>query len=275
VLDEEIAWSSLEGIAYVAEDEVETRIIGTTIVAPNGYRFVRHGDRRFRAASTVKIPIMIEIYRKIDRGTLSPDQFIALTNADKTPGSGVLQHMHEGLPLSADDLMSLMISISDNTATNMLIDLAGLDQINATMRELGMTGSELNRKMKGVPSQPGDPENWATPDDFARVLATILDGTAASAASCARMLEMLGRQDNDRRIARYLPKTDGVRWGSKTGTIGDATNDVGFIEVNGKRLILSFFCEGFVNTHLAEQAIGEMSRAAMIASGLVEPLPVD
>jgi beta-lactamase class A len=275
MLDEHIAWSSLEGIAYAAEDEAETRIIGTTIVAPNGYRFVHHGDRRFRSASTVKIPIMIEIYREIDRGTLSPDQSITLTNADKTPGSGVLKHMHEGIPLTVDDLMSLMISISDNTATNMLIDLAGLDQINATMRELGMTGSELNRKMKGVPSQPGDPENWATPDDYARVLATILDGTAASVASCACMLEMLGRQDNDRRIARYLPKTGGVRWGSKTGTIGDATNDVGFIEVNGKRLILSFFCEGFVNTHLAEQAIGEMSRAAMIASGLVEPLPID
>jgi beta-lactamase class A len=275
MLDEHIAWSSLEGIAYVAEDEVETRIIGTTIVAPNGYRFVRHGDRRFRSASTVKIPIMIEIYRKIDRGTLSPDQSIVLTSADKAPGSGVLQHMHDGLTLTIDDLMSLMISISDNTATNMMIGLAGLDQINATMRELGMTGSELNRKMKGVPSHPGDPENWATPNDYARVLATILDGTAASAASCGRMREMLGRQDNDRRIARYLRKTDGVRWGSKTGTIGDATNDVGFIEVNGKRLILSFFCEGFINTHLAEQAIGEMSRAAMIASGLVEPLPVD
>jgi beta-lactamase class A len=273
--DADLAWAAVEEVANSATDEDRRGIIGCTIVGPDGYRFERHSDRRFRSASTVKIPIMIEIYRGIDLGTLSPDQSLTLTDADKTPGSGVLQYMHEGLPLTIDDLLSLMISISDNTATNMLIDLAGLDQINATMRGLGMTNSELNRKMKGVPSQPGDPENWATPDDYARVLATILDGTAASAVSCSRMREMLGRQDNDRRIARYLPKTEGVHWGSKTGTIGDATNDVGFIEVNGQRLILSFFCEGFVNTHLAEQAIGEMSWAAMIASGLVEPLPVD
>jgi beta-lactamase class A len=273
--DADFAWASLEGVACSATDEDRNGIIGCTIVAPDGYRFERHNERRFRSASTVKIPIMIEIYRQIDRGEISPDQIITLTDADRTPGSSWLQYLHEGIEFTVDDLITLMISMSDNTATNMLIDLAGLEQINATMRNLGMTNSVLGRKMKGVPSEPGQPENWATPDDYANVIAAILDGIAASAASCERMIEMLGRQDNDRRIARYLPKADGIKWGSKTGTVGDAVNDVGFIEANGDRMILSFFCEGFLNKHIAEQAIGEMSRGAMIASGLVEPLPVE
>jgi beta-lactamase class A len=275
ISDKHLAWSSLEGVANCATDEDRIGIIGCTVVGPDGYRFERHSDRRFRSASTVKIPIMIEIYRQIDRGVISPDQLITLTDADRTPGSSWLQYLHEGIEFTVDDLMILMISISDNTATNMLIDLAGIDQINATMQELGMINSVLGRKMKGVPSQPGNPENWATPDDYALVIAKILDGTAASAASCARMIEMLGRQDNDRRIARYLPKTDEVKWGSKSGTVGNAVNDVGFIEANGQRLILSFFCEGMHDVHVAEKAIGEMSREAMIASGLVEPLAVD
>jgi beta-lactamase class A len=268
-------WSSIEGVAYSATDEDRIGVIGCTIVGPDGYRFERHSDRRFLSASTVKIPIMIEVYRQIDRGALSPDQILKLTDADRAPGSSWLQYLHEGIEFTVDDLMTLMISISDNTATNMLIDLAGLAQINATMRDLGMTGSVLGRKMKGVPSQPGEPENWATPDDYALVIGSILDGTAASAVSCARMIEMLGRQSNDRRISRYLPKTDGVKWGSKTGTVGNTTNDVGFIEANGQRLILSFFCEAMHDVHIAEKAIGEMSRYAMIASGLVEPLEVD
>ncbi len=268
--NEQIDWSGLEAIRTKAEASGGT--IGISIVAPNGERYSRLGDRKFRAASTIKIPVMIEVYRKFDRGECSPNQTIPLSAADKTPGSGVLQHMHEGMELTVDDLMSLMISISDNTATNMLIDLAGIDQVNITMRELGMTGSELNRKMKGVPSPPGAPENWATPDDFARSIMSILNGAAASAKSCDRMITMLGRQDNERRIARYLPKTGTIRWGSKTGTIGDATNDAGFVEANGQRQIMSFYGEGFFNTHLAEQAIGELSRAAMIATGIVEPL---
>jgi beta-lactamase class A len=275
VTDADFVWSSIEGVAYNATDEDRIGIIGCTIVGPDGYRFERHSDRRFRSASTVKIPIMIEVYRQIDRDALSPDQLIKLTDADRTPGSSWLQYLHEGIEFTVDDLMTFMISISDNTATNILIDLAGLEQINATMRDLGMIGSELGRKMKGVPSQPDQPENWATPDDYALAIASILDGTAASAASCDRMIEMLGRQSNDRRIARYLPKTDGVKWGSKTGTVGNVVNDVGFIEANGQRLILSFFCEGMHDVHVAEQAIGEMSREAMIASGIVEPLEVD
>src|SRR5215211_4808781 len=168
-------WSSIEGVAYSATDEDRIGIIGCTIVGPDGYRFERHSDRRFRSASTIKIPIMIEVYRQIDWGALSPDQLIKLTDADRTPGSSWLQYLHEGIEFTVDDLMTLMISISDNTATNMLIDLVGIEQVNATMRELGMTGSELGRKMKGVPSPPGQPDNWATPDDYALVIASILN----------------------------------------------------------------------------------------------------
>jgi beta-lactamase class A len=265
-------WVTIEQVAQRAEANGGT--IGIALHGPEDVRYSRHGDRQFRAASTVKIPIMIEIYRQIDRGERSLADRYTLRGTDKTPGSGILKHMHDGIELTLDDLIHLMISISDNTATNILIDLAGMDRVNATMRELGMTNSTLGRKMMGKPASGDTPENLATPDDYVTVLQAILDGRAASQTSCEQMTEMLQRQTNARRIARYLPDTDdelnerGIRWGSKTGTIKGVTNDAGFVTTDQGTLILAVYCENLLDHHLAEQAIGDISRAALNATGV-------
>lgn len=260
-------------VAALAE-EVERGggIVGIAIIAPGGERYARHGARPFRAASTVKIPLMIEIYRQIDRGERALDDPHTLRAADKTPGSGVLLHLHDGLPLTLNDLIYLMISISDNTATNILIDLAGMDRVNATMRALGMATSTLGRKMRGRPAQGDEPENWATPDEYATVVGTLLEHRAASPDACDRMLTMLERQQNARRLARHLPEREDVRWGSKTGSIVGVTNDIGFITTPRGTLIASVFCEHLADQHIGEQLIGEISRAALHATNLLDPL---
>lgn len=261
-------WSAVEEVARTAETNGGT--IGITAIGPHGEQYHRHGDRRFRAASTVKIPIMVALFRQVDAGGRSLADRYELRRADKAPGSGVLRHLHDGLALTLDDLIHLMISISDNTATNILIDLAGMERVNAAMRDLGMAGSVLARKMQGKPAAPGEPENWATPDDYARAVQAILDLTAASAASCEKMIEMLRRQENARRIARHLPRDDDrVRWGSKTGTVGDATNDVGFVTTNHGSLVIAVFTAGLPDTHAAEQAIGDVTRATLAVSGVL------
>ena len=161
-----------------------------------------------------------------------------------------------------------MISISDNTATNILIDMAGMGEVNALMRELGMPNSTLGRKMKGRPAVEGEKENFATANDYAAVVAALFDGSAASSASCDAMIEMLTLQQNPRRIPRYLPESDDIRWGTKTGSIKGVTNDVGFVETPAGRIIIAAFCEDFPDQHDGEFAIGELSRAAMHACGL-------
>lgn len=142
------------------------------------------------------------------------------------------------------------------------------------MRELGMAESTLGRKMKGRPALGEEQENWGTPEDYSTIIRAILDDRAASADSCAIMRAMLEKQQNPRRIARYVPTGDDVRWGSKTGTIKGVVNDVGFITTTRGTLIVSVFCEDLPDTHVAERAIGIFSRAAMVATGVVEPLPV-
>ena len=126
--------------------------------------------------------------------------------------------------------------------------------------------------MRGRPAVAGEVENLATPNDYAVTVEAILGGTAAAPSSCDAMLALLEKQQNRRRIARYLPETEGIRWGSKTGSITDVTNDVGFVMSDAGTVVISVFCEGFPDQHSGEQAIGEISRAALAATRLVEPL---
>ncbi len=261
-----IDWAEL---AHEVKRTESMGVVGVGVIAPSGERWSHNGGRRFGAASTVKIPLMIEVFRGIDRGERSLDDRLRLSDDDIAAGSGVLLHLHRGIEVTIADLLYLMISISDNSATNVLIRQVGMEAVNRTMTELGMTDSVLAREMKGRPALPEEGENWATPDDYAVVVKSILDGRAASAASCAAMLDLLAKQQNARRIARYLPESDDVRWGSKTGSVKGVTNDVGFVQTPVGMLVIAVFCEGFPDQHLGEQAIGDIARAACNVTGLL------
>lgn len=259
----EVDWTALRQVINRAEQG--TGVIGAAVIAPSGERLSHNGDRRFVAASCVKIPIMIELFRRIDAGEHSLADDYRLRADDRSAGSGVMRDLHEGMTFTLRDLVYLMISISDNTATNILIDLVGMDQVNATMCRLDMSRSTLGRKMRGRGRLAEEAENWATPEDYAAVTAAVLSNRAASAEACAQMIAMLEKQQNDRRIARYLSRTDAPRWGSKTGSLPGVVNDVGFIMTERGSLIISMFCEGQADPHVAEQLIGEVSRAALDA----------
>lgn len=243
--------------------------IGVAIAGSGGLAFAHGGDDKFVAASTMKVPLMVELYRRVDAGTLRLDDKITVTQDMMAPGSGVLLNLDPGFALTIKDLIYLMMSISDNTATNILIDVAGMERANATMQALGMLGSGIARKMKGKAAAPGDPENWATPNDYVRVIEAILDGTAASAASCAAMLDMLRKQQNRRRIGRFVPLT-GYEWGGKGGSVPGFVNDIGYVRAGERRMVLSIFITGGFAAQLdAEQAIGEIARAALVAGKLL------
>lgn len=265
-------WSEVEEIIRKAEQSGAE--YGVTLIGPNGDTFGHKGDRKFGAASTMKIPLMIEIFREIDRGERSLSDRYVLRHEDRAVGSGVMLHLSEEMSFTLEDLIYLMISISDNTATNILIDMAGMDRINATMQELGMTNSNVGRKMKGRPAQGDEQENWATSNDYAHVVQLLLDKdpSVASPDSIDKMIAMLEKQQTTRRISRYLPESQDIRWGSKTGSVKGVCNDVGFVMSPKGRVIVSVFGENPPDQHVGEKVIGDISRAAMKATGVAEPL---
>ncbi len=258
-----VSWKGVQDV--IARCETGGVKVGVGAISPSGERFAHNGDRQFVAASTVKIGIMIEIFRRIDAGKLTLDKLHKMTQDDKSNGSGVLLHMHAGIEVTIGDLVYLMMSISDNTATNILIDYAGMAEVNAAMKSLGMANSVLGRKMRGRPVLPGENENLAVPSEYATAIHAIMNGTAASKDSCTQMVSVLEKQQNDRRIARHLPAKDRPRWGTKTGSLPGIANDVGFIMTPKGPAIISVFTEGLPSTLRGEEIIGDVARAVLSA----------
>ncbi len=247
--------------SIVSAAELAGARIGVCALMPDGSRVTHREDEIFKSASCIKIAIMIELFRRIDAGQISLNQTYVLKEEDKVPGSGVLQELHAGIELTLRDVCYLMISISDNPATNILIDHLGMDAINATIRSLGLEKSVLGRPMRGRPANADEQENLATPAEFALLVNTILEGTAASAESCMAMMEMLRLQSNERRIGRFIP--EGTEWGSKTGSYTTVVNDVGFVSTADGPMVVAIFTEDVPDLVAGEVIISEIVRALL------------
>ena len=144
---------------------IAARLGGTVGVAArnlaSGAEVYIAADELYPMASCFKIPVMVEVMRQVDAGVLRLDDRLTLTEADKSPGSTLI-HCHEGLRPSVRDLLYLMITLSDNTATDMLWRLVGLGSVNETMRRLGLETIDCfmpNREYFLIESGAG--EEWA------------------------------------------------------------------------------------------------------------------
>lgn len=217
-------------------------------------------DAPRKAASTIKIAILIALFRAIDAGALRLDEHRPLRAADKVPGSGVLKALRDGLPLSLHDLAHLMIAISDNSASNMLIDAVGLAAVNAAIRDLGCTGTVLGRPFYGRAARVGEPENLTTARDLTRLLAAILGDRAAGAGSCAAMLGYLRGQTHLDRLARHLPES--LPYAGKTGTLAGTALDAGIIFAPARTLIVAAIANDLPDPFAAEELMGQLALAA-------------
>jgi beta-lactamase class A len=176
--------------------------------------------------------------------------------------------MRSGIVLSLSDLIFLMVSISDNTATNILIRTVGMNPINSTMRELRMYNSNLSRFFVGRLAIEGERENMATPNDYVHALDAIVSGEAASTSACEAMLTTLSLQQNRHRIGRYVPKDSNFRWGSKTGTNPGITNDVGFVTSSLGTMRIAILCRDLKSEVVGEQLIADATLAAMQSTNI-------
>src|SRR5712692_2067168 len=124
---------------------------GTVAVAarhlPTGRRLEREAGRSFPSASVIKVPILAALHGEAEAGRLSWQETVALSEEAKVPGSGVRRELHAGTELTLEDLARLMIVVSDNTATNLLIDRIGTETVNDLMAGLGYEHTRLGRRM--------------------------------------------------------------------------------------------------------------------------------
>ena len=226
------------------------------------------GELPYPAASTIKLAILVALFRAVDAGQADLAERVTLKTEAKVPGTGVLHGMSSGLELSFADLTYLMIAISDNTASNLLLDRLGFPAIGATIAALGLRQTALNRSFLGRAPRGDEPENFTSARDLGTLLSAIAEGTAASAASCTRMREILALQQHRDRIARNLP--DGVVFGGKSGTLPSLCHDTGLIQGPSGTLALAVLTRNHrdADPYAMDARIGRIAAAACKAVGL-------
>ena len=209
-----------------------------------GERFEYNAWESFSPASTIKLPLLYETFKGAVEGRWSLDDQLELTTPNIVEGSGVLLDLTPGLKLSVRDVATLMVVVSDNTATNMLVDLAGIEATNRTMRELGVDGVVMNRKI-GIGTER--PLGEATPAGMARLMELIVTHRVLTPQACSEMVEILKRQKHKELTNRFIPETDSeddmppVRIASKSGWVRGVRNDVAAIWAPRASYVLSMY----------------------------------
>ncbi|MBC5826020.1 MAG: serine hydrolase [Candidatus Eremiobacteraeota bacterium] len=212
-----------------------------------GTTFNINGDDDLPAASTIKIPVMVEVLRQVTVGKFSLGRTVSLQNRDRDWGYGSLCDAPSGRPYSVRDLLWLMITRSDNTATNMLIRLVGRHRINQTMIDLGLDQTRLG----DIIHSDGDVRELRTSaNDMMHLLSMIAQRRVINAGACDFMLEMMLAQRHNTLLPVGLPKD--VPIAHKTGTLHDTLNDVGVVELDGSPYIICV-----LTTHLRDLDFGE------------------
>ncbi|HEY6216313.1 MAG TPA: serine hydrolase [Pyrinomonadaceae bacterium] len=205
-------------------------------------------DERVRTASTIKIAVMIEAFARVAEGKAKWTDEVVLTKEKKVSGSGILFELSDGLKLTLRDAVTLMMLVSDNTATNLVLDVLTTDAVNARMESLGFKQIKIMRKVgSGGESAAGkDPENkkyglgMATPREMVLVLEKLERGEIVSPAVSKEMIELMKREQDRNAIGRSLWN---VPMASKYGALDRLRSAIGILYTKNGRIAMAISCD--------------------------------
>lgn len=260
-----------------------------------GITHEHNADQRFPTASVCKVPVMIELFRQVEIGRLSLDERHRLQGNISTHGSGTLQLMEDAPELTLRDYCRLMMGVSDNMATDFLLDVVGLESVNATLDAMGfpntrtsVTLGHYHYRMFGMDDIPCNRENdvlqqkraethgvdfnsvsfqdslennVATPRDMGVILKQLHAGQIVSPQASAAMIDML-KLCNDRRMIPRDLKSD-IPIAHKIGSSGRIKGDVGLIFLPTGPLVVSAFALASGDGIRGDEAIAEITRLAV------------
>jgi beta-lactamase class A len=224
----------------------------------SGERFERLPSETFPLASTIKLSILYELFKQAEEGRLKLDEVRALERREAVGGDGILNHLSApAMPLR--DYATLMVVLSDNTATNLLIDAVGMDNVARRMAALGVKGLQLRRKMMDLAAARRGDENTGSPADLARLLTIIYRSEGLSKKSSDDILAILAKPK--RSALRDSIPAD-VRVADKTGTLDGVEADAGIVYVPGRPFVFVATTTFLKSNAAGEAAIRAASRAA-------------
>lgn len=189
----------------------------------SGERFAVNENVVFPQASAIKVAILMEVFKQAHEGKFKLTDTRRIQREDKTGGSGILAELGDGtVEMTLHDLCVLMIVLSDNTATNMLLDLVGRENINRTLASLGLKETKVQRRMMDMEAAKRGQENLSTPAEAARIMEILYKGEFVSRSICDEILGILkkGKATN---LKAGLPEEIVVA--SKPGSIPGVTTE--------------------------------------------------
>ena len=249
----------------------------------SGETILFNADTLFPTASVIKLPVLVELFYKFHDGELSPHQPVPLVDSLKKPGSGVLQYLQTNQSLQLLDIATLMIILSDNTATNYVIDQFArqhddkLEAVNGRMRSLGLRNTKLLNKLYSFATKKKTEEaqrfgiGVSSPLDMMTLLEKMAKGEIISKQVCDSMIGIMRGQFYREGAARWLPfMEDSTLWiANKTGSLDDRKIDVGIVSSSGGTYVYAIF--GDESKDLGEQ----MDNKATLAIAKVSRLLYD
>ena len=210
------------------------------------------------AASVIKIPILAEAFRQQRDGLLSMDEIFSIRPEQKMPSCGALAYLHDGLQVTLRDLCVLMIILSDNSATNILIDRLGIENVNATLRALGLQQTTLRRRLFDREASARGLQNHITAGEIGLLLKKMYLGQCVSPAADAEMLSIMKDQRLNGKMPFFLGDYDIAH---KTGEDDGITHDVGVVYADHPLLLC--FASEHTNVPEFERLMQDMARAAV------------
>ena len=246
--------------------EHDVRSLAVRIPAPTalevfdlstGYRAGFNATASMPAASTIKIPVMVEVFQQLQTGRFDLDRRVTLLARDKDWGSGELCDAPVGTTYSIAELLEKMIDISDNTATNMLIRLVGRRNINATMQDLGLTRTRLSEDIR-----TGD---WSirrglrtSPHDLVHLLSMMARRELVDEWSSNEMISILEEDQINTLLPEPLPED--VEIAHKTGSFFDTLNDAGIVYASDAPYVIAVMTTALPSQDLGRSFIHSLSR---------------
>jgi beta-lactamase class A len=196
-------------------------VVGYSVIdIDNNVRLSRRGDEKFSTASLIKVAVLVTVYDLVAKGQLSLDDPITVLKIDQVPGSGIIQYLHNGTILTVRDAAWLMITISDNTATNLLLDRIIIRRVWNKMDSLGLHDTRVHSKsFLRVASIAMDSSvkyglGVTTPNEMAKLFQLLAQGKAVNPSADSAMLDILEHNENGEKLQRYVY---GVRAAHKSG----------------------------------------------------------
>jgi len=212
------------------------------------------------AASVIKLLILAELFRQFATGETRPDEPVRVEPESWVGGSGVLRWLRPGLPLTLRDLAVLMVIVSDNTASNLLIDRLGFECINDLAQRLGLEQTVLARKFLGRAAQGNEPENVISARDMAELLAALELGRIVPEGPMLQDLrQILKAQQFRDLIPGRLPEEAVI--GNKTGSLPGHAHDAAIIWGPAGRLVMVLLSSGLVDQELGRRALCDLALA--------------